>query len=600
MFRIIFLASIVFVISLSAMGYVYGLTTFLRPDGLGAGNDWGSGTFDDINEIGRADADFVTSDPVKQNQKSFVIYSLTNEVDPIVDIDHVIRYTFREDPAPVNNQSPRLEVTLQQGGTDLITWTEPGPLPTTFTLATREIPTSVVGKISNYGDLRLKFEAICDAPAFCDNSNPEATVSVSWAELQYETYTTPRSHPAPQIIGIGFYKIEPSQNQMMSNIVKLSNYSKQSDISDVKNYAKYNKSGKFYEINQAISTFESKINELIQVQIKLDGVFASTRIEHLSLISTNAKSDLKSANFEIIADKGKKPNIIDPNKFIKDAKFEYSLEDGSLWVNLDLIFKKPLKKSHITLQAWDEQRLPVYAEIVNAWKISDPSNIAPAPEIKDRAVVIITQKAPSDCAITNSCYAPSEITIRKGGSIIWKNEDTVIHTIVSGTPQSGPDGQFNFAITPGNSHEKPFLFEGKYQYYCSLHPWYSGLVTVTEKSQDAQIQQYVDFKVALPSGAEIQNEKTILLKDRNTSVALSGHLPNIKKPTTVNIMIIKPDKSTEEFSIKTTRDGDYFAPIKLAKKWQAGKFEIIGKHSGKEIGHINFTITDKPIKNPKS
>ena len=36
---------------------------------------------------------------------------------------------------------------------------------------------------------------------------------------------------------------------------------------------------------------------------------------------------------------------------------------------------------------------------------------------------------------------------------------------------------------------------------------------------------------------------------------------------------------------------------KLAKKWQTGKFEITSKHKGKEIGHINFTISDVPIKN---
>lgn len=583
------------------MDNAYGVAIFLRPDGLGSGNNWPVGTFDDINESGRNDADFITSDPVRQNQQSTVIFSFSNDVDPFVDIDHVVRYTFKENGLSAAH-SPSLEVTLQQGGTDLITWTESGPLPEVFTLSTREVPLSVVSQIGDYNDLRLKFRVFCQAGVTCNNTTPEETVSVSWAELQYETYTTPRSHPPPKIAGIGFYKIESTkQDTSEINLIKLANYSKQSDVTDPQIYGKYKKSGKFYEIGKPIPTFEGKINESIQTQIQLNGVFASNRIEHLSLFSTSTKSNFKSVNFEIIADKGKKPIVIDYNKFLKDVKSTYSLEDGNLWINLDLSFQKPLK-SHIVLQAWDEQRIPVYAEIVDAWDISDPSKtISSIIETPDRVKVAITKKLnPNDCKENKSCYDPAEIKIRKGGSVVWKNEDAVIHTIVSGTPKKGPDGKFNFAIIPQHSSEKAFPFVGTYSYYCSIHPWYVGTVIVyDDPHKEAKTQQYVDFKLVTSGGIVITNEQTLILKDRNTGVYLSGHLPNVKKQMTVDVLIKKPDQSTENLSIKTTKDGYYSTSIQLTKKWQSGKFEIIGKHNGLEIGHLNFTITDKPFKSQK-
>jgi len=466
-FGIVFLCLLVFATSFYVISDAYALTIFQRPDGLGSGNNWPVGTFDSINESSRDDTDFITSSGLRQNQQDTVIFSLSDAIDPVVDIDHVVRYTFRENAVSAAH-SPSLEVTLQQGATDLITWTESGPLPNVFTLSTREVPTSVVAQIGNYNDLRLKFRVFCQAGVTCNNTTPEETISISWAELQYETYTTPRDHPPPKISGIGFYKIL-SQNQTIPDIVKLANYSKHSDITDPQNYGKYAKSGRYYDAGKPIPTFESKINEPIQVQVNLDGVFANTRIEHLSLISTDTNSKLQ--NFEIIADKGKKTVTIDRNKILKDVKSVYSREDTSLWVNFDLVFQKPLKKSNIVLQVWDEMRRPVYSELVDVWEIIDPlQNVVPMVEIPDRVKVAITKKVKlSDCT-GKDCFVPTEITIRKGGSTVWKNEDSILHTIVSGTPTKGPDGRFNFAIIPQQSSEKIFYSAGTYPYYCSIHP----------------------------------------------------------------------------------------------------------------------------------
>lgn len=64
-------------------------------------------------------------------------------------------------------------------------------------------------------------------------------------------------------------------------------------------------------------------------------------------------------------------------------------------------------------------------------------------------------------------------------TVIWKNADTVEHTITSGTPQKGPDGLFDSGNLPaGDRFSYKFTEVGKVPYYCTLHPWRTGLVDV--------------------------------------------------------------------------------------------------------------------------
>jgi hypothetical protein len=71
------------------------------------------------------------------------------------------------------------------------------------------------------------------------------------------------------------------------------------------------------------------------------------------------------------------------------------------------------------------------------------------------------------------------IEIIVGEVIHWKNADTVSHTVTSGTPQSGPDGFFDSGkLGPGDVFVHKFTEKGEFQYYCTIHPWRTGLVTV--------------------------------------------------------------------------------------------------------------------------
>jgi len=90
------------------------------------------------------------------------------------------------------------------------------------------------------------------------------------------------------------------------------------------------------------------------------------------------------------------------------------------------------------------------------------------------------------CASTNECYIPSIAAVDVGGKITWSNNDSVVHTVVSGTPEFGPDGLFGSDIIMTGS-DWSFKFDGfdsgSYPYFCLLHPMMTGVVNV-EESKD--------------------------------------------------------------------------------------------------------------------
>ncbi|MGZ5510545.1 MAG: plastocyanin/azurin family copper-binding protein [Nitrososphaeraceae archaeon] len=79
-------------------------------------------------------------------------------------------------------------------------------------------------------------------------------------------------------------------------------------------------------------------------------------------------------------------------------------------------------------------------------------------------------------------YVPAETSVPTGTTVTWSNDDTTIHTVVQGSPQSGAGETPTFdsgIIAPGATWENTFDTAGDFDYYCSLHPFMVGKVTVT-------------------------------------------------------------------------------------------------------------------------
>lgn len=79
--------------------------------------------------------------------------------------------------------------------------------------------------------------------------------------------------------------------------------------------------------------------------------------------------------------------------------------------------------------------------------------------------------------------ATGNIEILVGDTVVWKNGDQAKHTITSGTLEGGPDGIFGGAdfLVPGDFYDYTFKKKGTYPYFCLIHPWMTGVVTVTDE-----------------------------------------------------------------------------------------------------------------------
>lgn len=92
--------------------------------------------------------------------------------------------------------------------------------------------------------------------------------------------------------------------------------------------------------------------------------------------------------------------------------------------------------------------------------------------------------------IRNYSFAPQNITIPQNTTVTWRNNDSVPHTVTSlnGAPVAFNSGVLN----PGQSFTMKFNVTGVYPYYCSIHPFMKGNVTVgtTAKSASVSIHNY--------------------------------------------------------------------------------------------------------------
>ena len=129
-----------------------------------------------------------------------------------------------------------------------------------------------------------------------------------------------------------------------------------------------------------------------------------------------------------------------------------------------------------TLYAID--RLPVDMESEEEL-ILESTVVESAPVVKSEIVVIPAGVGVPGCEETSECYLPSSLTIGTGTTVTWENIDNAAHLATSGTPAGGPDGVFDSGmIMAGGTFEHEFIDSGEFQYYCIVHPWMVGTVTV--------------------------------------------------------------------------------------------------------------------------
>lgn len=76
-------------------------------------------------------------------------------------------------------------------------------------------------------------------------------------------------------------------------------------------------------------------------------------------------------------------------------------------------------------------------------------------------------------------YLPLNLEVSKGTTVVWINDDNLEHTIQSQDEKGNLVSLFNSGLLKtGERFVHKFNDAGTYHYFCTIHPWRVGVVTV--------------------------------------------------------------------------------------------------------------------------
>lgn len=77
--------------------------------------------------------------------------------------------------------------------------------------------------------------------------------------------------------------------------------------------------------------------------------------------------------------------------------------------------------------------------------------------------------------ISKFAFTPKEITVKPGTTVVWTNGDATPHTI------KAKDGSFlSPGMDTGDTYTHTFVSEGDVSYFCTVHPFMTGIVHVRQ------------------------------------------------------------------------------------------------------------------------
>lgn len=89
----------------------------------------------------------------------------------------------------------------------------------------------------------------------------------------------------------------------------------------------------------------------------------------------------------------------------------------------------------------------------------------------------VTPVSSNAVAIKNFAFAPAALIVKVGTTVTWTNQDTDDHTVTS----QGSGGPLkSVALGTGQTFSYTFTKAGTYSYYCTIHPFMTATVTVTQ------------------------------------------------------------------------------------------------------------------------
>jgi predicted secreted protein with PEFG-CTERM motif len=215
------------------------------------------------------------------------------------------------------------------------------------------------------------------------------------------------------------------------------------------------------------------------------------------------------------------------------------------------------------------------------------------------------------CEEMNMCYMPYNAALDPDGEATWHNIDTAAHTVTSGTPAEGLDDVFDSGLVPaGGMFSYKFEEAGTYDYFCMVHPWMTGIVTVSAEHEEME-------EMGGMEGMEHSDEHAASgiedLSDQFTATVTSGVIHHIGANSDDDTLLVHLFGADDDGELKITLnsdiitpfdDGSYFVLINseevefeqmgntLHIGYAAGteKIEIVGSHVVPEFGTIAMIV----------
>lgn len=133
--------------------------------------------------------------------------------------------------------------------------------------------------------------------------------------------------------------------------------------------------------------------------------------------------------------------------------------------------------------------------------------------------------------------ATGDIEVSLGDTVIWKNGDQAKHIITSGTLENGPDGIFGGTdfLIPGDFYDFTFKKKGTYPYFCLIHPWMTGVVTVTAEG----------YQIVTNVGSDVGDGLSVFSVDYQYSGIITGVVINEEKKS-ITFQLTNDAKSNDQ------------------------------------------------------
>jgi len=222
------------------------------------------------------------------------------------------------------------------------------------------------------------------------------------------------------------------------------------------------------------------------------------------------------------------------------------------------------------------------------------------------------------CEEMNMCYMPYNAALDPGGEATWHNIDTAAHTVSSGTAAEGPDGIFDSSlVAPEGMFSYKFEEAGTYDYFCMVHPWMTGIVTVSaehEETGDGEMGGHeMEGEEGMPHSDEHAASGVEDLSDQFVASVTSGVIHHIGANSDDDTLIVHLFGADDDGELKITLNKDIITPFDddsyvviinletvefeqmgniIHVEYAAGtdKIEIVGSHVVPEFGTIAMII----------